>query len=81
MAAVSVVTENDNNAFCGGLLQDHYLLDNGIFASVCFVDNDGVISVAVERCALCGGTRKPFVCKKCVCDGNFTHSLSVDKER
>lgn len=77
MAAVSFLSDNDNFAFSGGMLQD-----NGLFASLCFLDSDGIISVAVERCPLCGGTRKPFYCKDCVRSGNFSHSSpSSNKER
>ena len=41
-----------------------------------FEDSNGAISVAVERCQLCGGNRRTFYCKDCVQNGMFTHSKS-----
>ena len=40
-----------------------------------------VISVAVEHCQLCGGTRRLFYCKDCVAKGEFSHSLRKHEER
>lgn len=32
------------------------------------------ISVAVEHCQLCGGSRRPFYCRDCIRAGDFQHS-------
>ena len=39
-----------------------------------FDSNDGAISVAVEHCQLCGGSKRPFYCESCVVKGDFTRS-------
>ena len=44
-------------------------------------DSDVAISVAVEKCQLCGATRRPFYCKRCVETGDFTHSKHRIPER
>lgn len=37
-------------------------------------DASGVITVAVERCQLCDGTKRAFVCQHCIKKGDFGHS-------
>ena len=44
-------------------------------------DSSGVISVAVEHCQLCDGTRRLFYCKDCVQNGEFVHSRSTHSDR
>ena len=39
-----------------------------------FEDTNDIISVAVENCQLCGSSRNPFFCHKCVKGGHFCRS-------
>ena len=44
-------------------------------------ESNGAISVAVEKCQLCGGSRRPFYCKNCVKKGEFTYSTRPRSDR
>lgn len=38
------------------------------------IPGSGPVSVAVERCPLCSGTRRPFYCSSCLNRGLYAHS-------
>jgi len=40
------------------------------------MNNPSTLLVAVERCQLCGRSRKQFTCQKCISTGNFSSSQS-----
>ncbi|ELT88688.1 hypothetical protein CAPTEDRAFT_175681 [Capitella teleta] len=44
-------------------------------------ETPGAIRVAIERCALCGSSKRAFFCKNCVNQGSFAHSRTQSKER
>ena len=37
------------------------------------------VSVALERCCLCLGSRRSFCCKQCVRNGDFVHSRPLQQ--
>ncbi len=42
-----------------------------------FEDSNGAISVAIERCQLCSGSKRTFYCTNCLKKGHFTHSRTT----
>lgn len=46
-----------------------------------FEDSSGAISVAVERCQLCGSSKRNFYCRDCIRRGICVHSKAKNSER
>ncbi|KAL5008839.1 hypothetical protein ScPMuIL_014420 [Solemya velum] len=44
-------------------------------------ESSGGLTVAIERCPLCVGCRKPYYCKKCVGSGCFVHSRDKNSDK